>query len=267
MSLRALHSAGTGMGAFQMSLDTVANNLANAGTTAFKRSRVNFEDLFYEHYKLPGSQDAQGNLTPVGIAVGFGTQVASTQVDHGAGGFLQTGGELDLAIAGDGFFKVTDGSGEFMYSRSGAFSLNADGAIVIASANRGRLLEPSITIPQDATSISISSDGTVSVQQAGSSTLTNLGQITIARFVNPQGLIQRGENLYAISDASGDEQLGTPGTDGRGDIRQGVLETSNVEPVQELVDLIKTQRNFELNTQVIKAADELLQMTANMRRF
>ncbi|VAX39125.1 Flagellar basal-body rod protein FlgG [hydrothermal vent metagenome] len=267
MSLRALHSAGTGMTAFQVSLDTVANNLANAGTTAFKRSRVNFEDLFYDHYKLPGAQDAQGNRTATGVAVGFGTQVASTQVDHKTGGFLQTGGELDLAIAGDGFFPVTDGSGPILYSRSGTFSLNADGQIVIGSANRGRLLDPAITIPSDTTNISISADGTISVLQAGSNILNNLGQIQIARFINPQGLIQRGENLYAESSASGPFQLGNPGTEGRGDIRQGVLETSNVEPVQELVDLIKTQRNFELNTQVIKAADELLQMTANLRRF
>lgn len=247
-------------------IDVIANNLANAGTTAFKRSRSNFEDLFYEHFKLPGAIDEQGKFTPIGLSVGLGSRVAGTQVDHREGSLLETGKALDIAILGDGFFQVQDGD-EILYTRAGTFTQNVDGELVIASADRGRLLEPAITIPQDAEEIVITSDGFVSVRQAGSPQLTQLGQIQLARFVNPPGLIQRGENLFALSDASGQPQLGTPGTDGRGLLKSGFLEASNVEPVQELVNLIKTQRNFELNSQVVQVSDQALQLIANLRRF
>lgn len=266
MALRALHTAATGMEAFQFNLDTIANNLANAGTTAFKRSRVNFEDLFYEHFKLPGAADSQGNLTPTGIALGLGTRVQSTQVDHNEGNLLQTGGSLDIAIVGDGFFQVQDGA-EILYTRAGNFTANADGTIVLASADKGRPLEPTITIPAGTTEITISSEGIVSALQPPATTLTEIGQIQTARFVNPQGLMQRGENLYGATDASGTPTIVNPGLDGHGLLRQGFLESSNVEPVRELVDLIKTQRNFELNGQVIQAADQSLQLVANLRRF
>jgi flagellar basal-body rod protein FlgG len=266
MTIRALYSAATGMEAFEFSLDTTANNLANAGTTAFKRSRVNFEDLFYEHYKLPGAQDLQGRMTSTGIALGLGTRVGSTQLDFAEGNLQQTGGELDIAIVGDGFFQVQDGT-EILYTRSGTFSRNANGEVVLASADRGRLFEPAITIPSDAIEVSISGDGVVSVLQQGAQQLTQIGQIQTVRFVNPQGLIQRGENLYSQSDASGAPLVGDPGLEGRGLLRQGFLEASNVEPVRELIDLIKTQRNFELNSQVVQAADQMLQLTANLRRY
>ena len=266
MSLRALNSAATGMEATQTNLDTIANNLANAGTTAFKRSRVNFEDLFYQHLKLPGLQDAQGQLTPVGISVGLGTRVQSTTVDHNIGSLLQTGAELDVAIVGDGFFQVQDGA-EILYTRAGNFSLNANGELVMASADRGRLLEPAITVPQDAEEITISAGGLVAVRRTGQQQLEEVGQIEITRFVNPQGLIQRGENLYSESAASGAPLTGIPGLEGRGALRQGFLEASNVEPVRELVDLIKTQRHFELNSQVVQVADQSLQLIANLRRF
>ena len=266
MSIQALHTAATGMEASQFNLDTIANNLANAGTTAFKRTRVNFEDLFYDQIKLPGAQDLQGRLTPIGIAVGLGTRVAGTEVDHSEGNLLDTGQPLDLAIVGNGFFQVQDGT-QLLYTRAGSFSLNADGEIVLASADRGRLLEPAITIPNDATAITISGDGSISVLQPGQTTATQVGQIQTVRFINPQGLIQQGENLFAQTDASGNALIGTPGLEGRGLIRQGFLEASNTEPVRELVDLIKTQRNFELNSQVIQAADQLLQLIANLRRF
>ncbi len=266
MSIRAIHTAGTGMQGYLFNLDVVANNLANAGTTAFKRSRTNFEDLFYEHIKLPGAQDNQGALTPTGVAVGFGSRVQSTEVDHGEGSLLQTGSNLDIAIVGDGFFQVQDGA-EILYTRAGNFTLNADGEIVTTSADRGRLLEPAITIPQDATQIVISSQGVVSVMQPGATTLTEVGQIQLSRFINSQGLIQRGENLYAASDASGAAQTGNPDSDGRGSLRQGFLESSNVQPVRELVDLIQTQRNFELSSQSVQAADQMLQLLNNLRRF
>lgn len=266
MTIRALHSAATGLEAFEFNLDVIANNLANAGTTAFKRSRANFEDLFYEQLKLPGAQDSQGLLTPTGIAVGLGSRVASTQVDHGEGNLIETGKQLDVAILGDGFFQINDGS-EILYTRAGTFTLNADGDLVMASADRGRLLEPSINIPPGATEISIAADGTVSYREPPDPALQLVGQIQTAKFVNPQGLIQLGENLYGETDASGSPQLGNPGIEGRGALRQGFLETSNVEPVTELVELIKTQRNFELNSQVVQAADQTLQLIANLRRF
>jgi flagellar basal-body rod protein FlgG len=267
MSLRALQTAATGMEAHLFNLDVVANNLANAGTTAFKGSRSNFQDLFYDHLKLPGAPDAAGKLSPIGMAVGLGTRVGGTAVDHSQGSLIQTGKTLDIAIVGDGFFQIQGGDGEILYTRSGTFTQNADGDLVLASADRGRLLEPTINIPADATDIVITSDGTVSVRLAGSTTLTQQGTIETARFINPQGLIQLGDNLYGLTDASGQPLTGIPGLEGRGEIRSGVLEASNVEPVRELVDLIKTQRNFELNSQVVQAADQALQLIANLRRF
>lgn len=266
MGLRALQTAATGMESHLFNLDIIANNLANAGTTAFKRSRSNFQDLYYEHFKLPGAIDEQGQLSPIGLAVGLGSRVAGTQLDHTGGSLLETGKVLDLAIVGDGFFQVQDGD-EILYTRAGTFTQNAEGQLVVASADRGRLLEPVITIPQDAQDVVITSDGFVSVRQAGSQAFTQLGQIQLVRFVNPHGLIQQGDNLYALSDASGQPLPGSPGTEGRGQLRSGFLEASNVEPVQELVDLIKTQRNFELNSQVVQAADQALQLIANLRRF
>lgn len=266
MSVRALHSAASGMDAHLFKLDVVANNLANAGTTAFKRSRVNFEDLFYEQFKLPGAQDSQGAFTPTGIEVGLGTRVKSTSLDLRAGGLIETQGELDVAIAGDGFFQVQDGA-EILYTRDGSFSLNANGQLVLMSADRGRLVEPAITIPQDVESITITGEGRVVVKQQGQTALNEVGQLQLARFINPQGLLQRGENLYAATDASGAPLTDVPGQQGLGTLKQGFLEASNVEPVRELVELIKTQRNVELNSQVLQAADQLLQLIANIRRF
>lgn len=255
------------MQAFEFQLDTIANNMANAGTTGYKRSRANFEDLFYEYFKLPGAQDSNGQFTPVGIQLGLGTRVSGVEVDHREGSLLQSSAPLDMAIVGEGFFQLQDPNGQIVYTRAGTFSVNADGAIVMASADIGRLLEPNITLPPGATDVSISGDGVVSVLEPPQQTPTNLGQIQTVKFINPQGLIQLGENLYGATDASGAPQVGTPGLEGRGQIRQGFLETSNVEPVRELIDLIKTQRNFELNSQIIQAADQTLQLVANLRRF
>lgn len=266
MSVRALQTAATGMEGFLFNLDVIANNLANSGTTAFKRSRTNFEDLFYEHLKLPGTLDQLGNPTPMGVAVGLGSRVASTEMDFKEGSLIETGQQLDLAIVGDGFFQVQD-SAEILYTRAGTFSKNADGQIVMASADRGRLLEPSITIPNDAIEITISGDGIVSVLTPGVTTLTQVGQLQTATFINPQGLLQRGENLYSATDASGTPLIGNPGLDGHGSLKQGFLEASNVEPVRELVDLIKTQRNFELTSQAVNAADQAMQLVANLRRI
>ena len=266
MSYQAMHTAASGMEANMFRLDNLANNIANAGTTAFKSQRTNFEDLFYETVKVPGTPDPTGNLTPVGVLVGLGTKVQSTELDFTQGAIEQTGQDLDVAIVGDGFFRVTDGVDTF-YTRAGNFSVNSQGQIVVASADRGRILDEGFTIPPDAQQIAIGSDGTITVQLPGQQDLTQVGQLQLARFINPQGLIQRGENLYAESAASGPPLLSNPGLEGAGQIRQGFLEASNVEPVRELVDLIKTQRNVELNSQVLQAGDTMLQLLAQLRPF
>lgn len=266
MAIRALYSSATGMAANSFNLDTIANNLANAGTTAYKQNRANFEDIFYEHFKLPGVQDNQGNITPTGTDLGIGVRVQSTEGDFSQGSIVPSNGTYDMAIVGDGFFQVNDGT-QNLYTRAGNFSLNANGNIVMASADKGYLLQPNISIPQDALNVTISSDGVVSYQQQGSTQIQIAGNIQIARFINNQGLLRQGDNLYTETTGSGNAQIGNPGTEGRGQIRQGFLEQSNVEPVRELVELIKTQRNFELNSQVVQAADQTLQTVANLRRF
>jgi flagellar basal-body rod protein FlgG len=268
MSVQTLYTAATGMESLQTKLDVIANNLANVNTTSFKRDRANFEDLFYRQIKLPGAVDATGQLTPTGVHVGLGSRVSSVQSDFNQGAFQQTNGQLDVAIEGDGFFQVLDpASGQFRYTRAGNFSRNANGDIVLGSANVGRLLQPQITLPQDTINVVISAEGIVSVQQAGSPQLAQLGQIQLAKFINPQGLLKMGENLYAETDSSGSPLLTNPGIDGAGLLRQNTLEASNVEPVRELIDLITTQRAFELNSQAVQAGDQVLQLISNLRRF
>lgn len=267
MAIQALYTAATGMSSMETKLDVIANNLANLETTAFKKDRANFEDLFYRHYKMPGSEDTVGEYAPVGISVGLGTRVSSVQSEFRQGAFKQTGNELDVVIEGGGFFQVQDPNGDTLYTRAGNFSRNANGNLVMGSANMGRLLEPPITIPEDTLDIVVSPEGIVSVRQPNNQQLSQVGQIELAYFINPQGLLKLGENLYAETDASGTPTLGNPGQDGLGLIRQGALEASNVEPVVELIDLITTQRAFELNSQCVKAGDEALQIVANLRRF
>ncbi len=267
MSVQALYSAATGMRAMETKLDCIANNLANIETTAFKRGRVNFEDLFYRHDKIPGAEDSAGQLTPTGISIGLGSRVAAIQTEFHQGAFEETGRQLDVAIEGPGFFKVTDPNGETYYTRAGTFSINANGQLVIGSANTGRLLEPPITIPEDALAISIAPEGRVFVRQPGSTALTAVGDIELVNFINPEGLLKLGENLYAQTDSSGAPTAGQPGQQGLGLLRQGMLEASNVEPVRELIDLITTQRAFELNSQAVQAGDQIMQLIANLRRL
>jgi flagellar basal-body rod protein FlgG len=267
MSIQTLYTAATGMDAMQTKLDVIANNLANINTTAFKKDRANFEDLLYRNEVYPGMLDSNQLATPTGLQVGLGTRVQSTQKDFSQGSMQDTGRELDLAIENRGFFQVQDPTTQqIMYTRSGNLDINADGNLVIGSAQTGRLLEPPITIPQDATSISISSNGQVSVSQPGNSNRQTVGQLQLAQFINPDGLLKVGENLYMQTDASSQALQGDPGTNGLGVIRQGALEASNVEPVKELIDLITTQRGFELNSQAVQAGDQLLQQIANLRR-
>ncbi|MBN2476194.1 MAG: flagellar basal-body rod protein FlgG [Pirellulales bacterium] len=267
MSIQALYSAATGMSAMETKLDVVANNLANMQTTGFKKGRANFEDLIYRHERLPGAEDSAGQYTPTGISIGLGTRVSSIQGDFEQGPFLLTGEQLDVAIQGAGFFQVADPNGDIYYTRAGNFSLNANGDIVMGSAGIGRLLEPPITLPTDATDISISPEGVVSVRVPGDTSLSQVGQIELAHFVNPEGLLRLGENLFSETDASGSALLANPGQDGLGTLQQNALESSNVDPVEELIGLITTQRAFELNSKAIQVGDEMLQLVANLKRF
>ncbi len=268
MSVQTLYTAATGMEAMQTKLDVIANNLANVNTTGFQKDRANFEDLFYRTEKVPGAPDANGTPTPAGIQIGLGTRVTSVQTDFRQGALLQTGRNLDIAVQGRGFLQVVDpASGDTLYTRAGHLDLNAQGQLVVGSANVGRLIEPAITIPPDATEISIGTDGSVDYRTPGSDTLSNAGQLQLATFVNPDGLLKLGDTMYAATDASGTATPDTPGVNGLGQLRQGVLEASNVEPVQELIDLITTQRSFELNSQTVQAGDQILQLISNLRRF
>ena len=267
MTVQTLYTAATGMSALETKLDVIANNLANVDTVGFKRGRANFEDLFYRHEMVPGAEDTAGQYAATGISVGMGSRVSSVQGSFVQGASQQTGGELDVAIEGSGFFQVTDPSGDILYSRAGNFSRNANGELVMGSANVGRLLEPPITIPEDATDIVISAEGIVSVRQPGSPSLSQIGTIELASFINPGGLLKLGDNLYAETDSSGTALLGNPGQNGVGMLRQGALEASNVEPVRELIDLITTQRAFELNSKAVQVGDEMMQIVANLTRY
>jgi flagellar basal-body rod protein FlgG len=256
------------MTCMETKLDVIANNLANMETTAFKCDRANFEDLFYQYEKYPGGQDSAGEYAPTGTAIGMGVQTQSTQANFSQGAFRETGRELDLAIEGRGFFQVLNpGDGSTLYTRAGNLTINSNNNLVIGSASTGRLIQPPISIPEDTLKIVVSPDGIISVQQPGNNNLSQVGQIELATFVNAQGLVKMGENLYAESDASGAPNLGNPGQEQFGTIRQNMLEASNTEPVQELIDLITTQRAFEMNSQVIKTGDEIMQNIANLRRY
>jgi flagellar basal-body rod protein FlgG len=267
MSVQTLYTAATGMQSLETKLDVISNNLANVNTVAFKKDRANFEDLFYHNLTLPGALDSGGQPTAVGTHIGLGVKVSSTQTDYDQGAFQQTNKELDCAIEGKGFFQVIDpSSGQVVFTRAGNFSVNANNQLVLGSASTGRVVEPAISIPQDTIGVVINADGAVMVQQSGSPQLQQAGQLQLAMFVNPEGLLKKGENLYGQTDASNAPITGNPGQQGLGVVRQNFLEASNVEPVQELIDLITTQRSFELNSQCIQAGDQILQLISNLRR-
>ncbi len=266
MSVQTRDTAATGMEALQTKLDVIANNLANVNTLGFKKDRANFEDLFYQHEVLPGAETGS-QTTATGISVGLGSRVSSVQSDFKQGAFQETNRELDLAIEGNGFFQVQDESGQTLYTRAGNLNVNANGQLVVGSATTGRLLEPNITIPQDSVGVVVQPDGRVFVRQAGNTQLQQIGQLQLASFINAEGLLKLGENLFANTDASGNAVLSNPGQQGLGVVRQRMLEASNVEPVQELIDLITTQRSFELNSQAVQAGDQILQLISNLRRI
>ncbi len=269
MAVVALHSAATGLSALSTNIDIIANNLANVNTVGFKAFRANFEDLVYDEKKQPGVENANGDLRPAGLYVGLGTQISNTQIDQRLGSPIETGEDGNMAIRGVGFFKITlasDQGGGIGYTRAGNFTKNRDGDLVLGSTN-GPRLEPAITIPTDAISFDVSADGTVTAFLADQPEGTNVGQIELATFVNNSGLKAIGGNLFIETAASGPPIEGTPGESNFGEILHKYTESSNVDPVKELIELIKTQRAFEMNSQSIQAADEALQVIANLRRF
>lgn len=261
--IRSLWTAATGMQAQTLNIDVISNNLANVGTSGFKKSRAEFQDLLYETVRAPGVASSESTQVPVGIQIGHGTRPSAVNRVFIQGDFQQTKNDLDLAIEGGGFFQILQPNGETAYTRDGAFKLDNEGRLVNAD---GFLLEPEISVPNDTIAISIEIDGTVSVLQAGASTPTEIGTIELARFMNPAGLHSIGRNLYIPTAASGDVIVGTAGEDGFGTIAQGYLEGSNVSVVEEMVNMIVAQRAYETNSKVIQASDEMLQMANNVRR-
>ena len=252
----ALWVSKTGLEAQQNRLSTVSNNLANVSTTGFKRSRALFEDLFYQNIRQPGAQTSQDTTLPSGLMRGLGVRTVATQQIHTQGNLIQTENALDMAVQGRGFFEILRPDGTIAYTRNGEFHLSAQGELVMAS---GYPLQPGINIPENALSITIGGDGTVSVQVPGEAAPLQVGEIPLVDFVNPSGLQPIGENLFIESGASGPPQQGQAGVDGLGMINQGMLETSNVNMVEEMVNMIETQRAYEMNAKVISTADQMLQ--------
>jgi flagellar basal-body rod protein FlgG len=262
--MRALQTAATGMMAQELNVQVISNNIANMRTTGYKRQRAEFQDLLYEHVSRVGTQtSSQGNILPAGIEIGSGVKTVGTPRLMTQGGLSATGKDYDVAIRGEGFFKITMPDGRTAYTRDGSFELDAQGRLVTAS---GSLVQPGITIPQNATSVTINAQGQVSVQTPGTTNSTQVGQLELAIFVNKAGLQGLGDNLYLETPASGAPQNGTPATDGFGNLMQGNLEQANVEAVSEISDLIAAQRAYEMNAKVITAADQMLSATSNLMR-
>ncbi|MFZ9585871.1 MAG: flagellar basal-body rod protein FlgG [Pseudohongiellaceae bacterium] len=252
--------AKTGLTAQSTRMTVIANNLANVNTTGFKKDRAQFEDLLYQRIVQAGAQADINSQTPTGLMLGTGTRVLSTEKVHRQGNMISTENSLDLAIAGDGFFSVQQADGTLAYTRDGAFKLASTGALVTAS---GEALIPQITIPQDAASITIGRDGTVTGELAGGGGAVQVGQLQLNRFVNNSGLQPIGRNLYAQTNSSGQPIISIPGNQGTGSLMQGALESSNVNVVEEMVNMIETQRAYEINSKAIAAADGMLRFLNN----
>lgn len=261
--IKSLRTAASGMMAQQMNVDNIANNLANVNTTGFKKSRIAFQDILYQNFRKAGTASAVGSQLPTGLAIGYGTKVSATVKQFSPGEHMQTGNPLDLAIDGDGFFQIQHPDGTTVYTRDGSFNISADGQIV---NSEGYFLLPEITIPDDATSVSVGSDGTVQVLQAGQEDPTDIGQLELARFVNPAGLTSLGRNLLSISGASGDPITDIPSQSGLGQIGQGYLEMSNVKVVDEMVNMIVAQRAYEMNSKAIQTSDQMAEIANNLKR-
>ncbi|HFQ80799.1 MAG TPA: flagellar basal-body rod protein FlgG [Desulfobacterales bacterium] len=259
--IRALYSARTGMDGQQTQLDVIANNLANVNTGGFKKSRVQFEDLFYQSLREVGAQTVGGGMVPTGVQVGLGTRVTSVQKLFTQGSFTQTGNDLDMAIEGDGFFKISRDGTDY-YTRAGSFKRDADGYIVTANGNR---LQPEFAIPDGTTELAIDSSGLLTAKDNAQQTLGSV-QLTLVRFVNPAGLKSVGSNLFAETTASGAPVEDNPGSNGMGSLAQHFLETSNVDVSEEMVNLIITQRAYEVNSKAITTADQLMEIANSLKR-
>ena len=256
MTTAALHVARTGLDAQSERMRVIANNLANVNTTGFKRDRASFQTLAYQTMTQPGATSAADDKYATGLSLGTGVSIGSTERIDAQGELQTTGNSLDLAIQGNGYFQVQLADGRTGYTRAGNFSLSAEGKIVTAD---GQSVLPEISVPDGATNVTIGTDGTVSATAAGATAATQLGKIETARFTNPAGLQNEGDNILTETAASGSPQTGTAGEDGRGTIKQGALEASNVNVVEELVDMIETQRAYEVNSKMVKSTDEMLQ--------
>ena len=261
--IRALFSAAAGMQAQQLNLDNIANNLANVNTAGFKRSRADFQDLFYQTFRPAGAATASGAEIPVGVQVGHGSKLVAIQRIYVQGDPQETENPLDLMIEGDGFFQVLRSDGTTGYTRGGSFKRDANGRVVTSD---GLALQPEVAIPAQAGVVHVGSDGTVSATMPGQTASQQIGKIELSRFTNPAGLNSVGRSLFLATSASGDPISGEPGKEGRGTIGQGFLELSNVKVVEEMVNLIMAQRAYETGSKAVQAADEMLQVSNNIRR-
>lgn len=261
--MRALWTAGTGMLAQQLNIDTISNNLANVNTTGFKKLRLEFEDLLYQTIRAPGNVSYQGLELPTGLQVGHGSRPAASTKIFTQGDFLQSDNPMDLVIEGDGFFQVLMPDGSISYTRCGALKTDSEGKIV---TTEGYYFVPEITIPEGAKNINIGPDGTVSVIPEGQSVPEEIGKIELVKFINPAGLENNGKGLYRQTAASGEPVVATPGTEGIGTIIQGYLEMSNVKVVEEMINMIVAQRAYDINSKAVQASDEMLQVANNLRR-
>ena len=260
---RALYTAATGMIAQQMNVDNIASNLANVNTTGYKKSKLEFQDLLYQQLRLAGATQAEGAQVPVELQIGYGTRPVATQRIFSQGTVISTNNPLDVSIDGEGFLQVSLPDGTTAYTRDGALKKSSDGTIVTSD---GYTLLPEVTIPQDATAINISSNGEVSVKIPGATELQQLGQLELARFVNPAGLKSMGRNLFLETEASGLANPGQPDADGYGKLSQGFLELSNVEVVDEMVNMIVAQRAYEINSRAIQTSEEMLANANSLKR-
>jgi flagellar basal-body rod protein FlgG len=251
----ALWIAKTGLDAEQTRMAVISNNLANVNTTGFKRDRAVFEDLIYQNIRQVGANSTEDTTLPSGLYLGTGVRTVATQKLHSQGNIVQTGNTLDMAVQGNGFFQVSHPDGSIVYTRDGSFGLDANGQVV---TQNGYLLEPAITVPDNTVSISVGSDGTVTVQVAGNVAPSQIGNLTLAQFINPPGLEALGDNLYRETVASGSPQVDIPGQNGTGTLIQSSLESSNVNVVEELVNMIETQRAYEMNSKAISTTDDML---------
>jgi flagellar basal-body rod protein FlgG len=261
--IRSMYSAATGMEAQQLYMDTISHNLSNVNTTGYKRSKLEFQDLMYQTLKEPGMRNAEGEMAPCGIEVGLGVKPGATQKIFEQGSLNQTSNSMDVAISGEGFFQINMPDGTTAYTRDGSFKLTSDGTIVTST---GYPISPEINVPEGAQQLGISPEGKVTVILPGQETSTEIGQFEIARFVNPAGLRSLGDNLYGMSDASGEPVVETPNENGIGSLKQGYSEASNVQVVEEMVNMISAQRAYEIVSKSIQVSEDMLQVANNLKR-